>query len=138
MRKLIVSLISIFLVMASITVNATPSPSITWQSYSENAFNQAKKEHKLVLVFIQAEWCQWCKMMKTTYQDSDIISLVNDNFVPIKVNIDTEKEIVKKFQVVHLPTNVILDSNQTILSNMSGYFTAEQFLVKLDDVIHKR
>jgi thioredoxin-related protein len=135
MRKFTLFMGALFFFLLSSTVfSVAEASSIKWQNYSANVFTQASKEHKLVLLFAQVDWCHWCQLMKTTtYKDADIISLVNKQFIPVKVNIDVEKEVVKKYHLTALPTNIVLDANQNILSTMSGYYAPEQFLVKLED-----
>lgn len=114
---------------------AASASHITWQKYSSAAFDQAKKSHQLVLIFVAADWCPWCQKMKTTYADSDIVELVNQKFVPVMVNVDKEKDLIKKYRIVHLPGTLILDSNSNVIYSNEGYFTAEQLLAILNNAL---
>jgi uncharacterized protein YyaL (SSP411 family) len=47
----------------------------------------AKKQNKIILVDAYTDWCGWCKKMdRDTYTDSEIIKILNKDFVVIKFN----------------------------------------------------
>ena len=57
-----------------------------WYSW-EDGLKKAKKENKMILVDVYTTWCGWCtKMENDTYAKDNIQKLINDNFVPIKIN----------------------------------------------------
>ena len=49
-----------------------PDPkAIAWQPWSDSVFADAKREHKFVLLDLQAVWCHWCHVMdEKTYRRS--------------------------------------------------------------------
>ena len=60
---------------------------VHWQPWGRNAFDQAKKESKPVLVSIGYSSCHWCKQMsRENYEDSYIASIMNRHFICIKVD----------------------------------------------------
>ena len=119
----------------------TPSRShntIQWQAYSQDSFYKAKKEHRLILLFGFTDWCPWCKKMRaTTLQDSTVIKLINDHFVPIALNLDTDNDIASQYNMVGLPTTVILDSNNHIVQTYAGYITPEEFAKNLAQTVRQ-
>jgi uncharacterized protein YyaL (SSP411 family) len=51
----------------------------------------AKKQNKIILVDAYTDWCGWCKKMdRDTYTNSDIIKMLNKDFVIIKFNPELE------------------------------------------------
>lgn len=57
-----------------------------WYSW-EDGLNKAKKENKMILVDVYTNWCGWCTRMENdTYAKDNIQKLINENFVPIKIN----------------------------------------------------
>ncbi len=49
---------------------AQAAGTIPWQPWSDAAFAAARKEHKFVILDLQAIWCHWCHVMDdTTYSD---------------------------------------------------------------------
>lgn len=72
---------------------------IQWYTWSEEAFEKAKKENKPILVDVGAAWCHWCHVMdEETYKDPQVAKLVNENFIPIKVDRDEMPEVDRMLQ----------------------------------------
>ena len=62
---------------------------LRWLDWDTDAFAQAAREDKLVLLDIGATWCHWCHVMdRVTYEDPEVIELLNERFVSIRVDRD--------------------------------------------------
>ena len=76
------------------TATAMPAPSaptvhIQWQDWSSEVFRQARDSDRLILLDIGATWCHWCHVMdRVTYEDPEVISLLNEQFIPVRVDRD--------------------------------------------------
>ena len=47
-----------------------------------------------MLLDISAVWCHWCHVMdETSYSDPDVISLINDRFVALRVDNDQRPDV---------------------------------------------
>ena len=45
------------------------APAIGWEKWSDDLFERAKKENRLVILDLEAVWCHWCHVMEeTTYK----------------------------------------------------------------------
>ena len=81
---------------------------IFWQSWSTDAFAQARREHKFVLLDLQAVWCHWCHVMDgTTYRDPRVMSLLEDRFVTVKVDQDSRPDLASRYEEFGWPATVI-------------------------------
>ena len=79
-------------------LQASNSP-INWYPWSEEAFEKAKKEDKPVLVDVGAVWCHWCHVMdEETYSDPEVVKIINENFVAVKVDRDELPDIDRELQ----------------------------------------
>jgi uncharacterized protein len=77
---------------------AAESP-IRWQPWGESSFELARTLKRPVLIDIGAVWCHWCHVMdQTTYSDPEVIRLINDNYVPIKIDTDERPDIDNYYQ----------------------------------------
>jgi len=82
---------------------------IAWREWSTDAFDEATKSDKLVLLDLFAPWCHWCHVMdKTTYSDPDIIRTINEEFVPVRVDIDRRPDISERYNRGGFPTTAFL------------------------------
>src|SRR5947199_640838 len=72
---------------------------IQWHEWGEEAFEKAKRENKPILLDIGAVWCHWCHVMdRESYEDPEIASLINQNFIAIKVDRDERPDVDSRYQ----------------------------------------
>src|SRR6184192_4236059 len=73
---------------------------IHWHEWGEEAFEEARRENKPILLDIGAVWCHWCHVMdRESYDDPEIAQIVNERFVAIKVDRDERPDIDSRYQV---------------------------------------
>jgi uncharacterized protein len=73
---------------------------IRWHEWGAEAFEEAKRENKPILLDIGAVWCHWCHVMdRESYDDAEIAQIVNERFVAIKVDRDERPDIDSRYQV---------------------------------------
>ena len=67
---------------------------VDWHPWSEEAFEQALQEDKPVFLSIGYSTCHWCHVMAhESFEDPQIAKLINDAFVPIKVDREERPDI---------------------------------------------
>ena len=60
---------------------------VNWFPWGEEALKRAKDENKPILLSIGYSACHWCHVMeRESFEDESIARLMNENFVPIKVD----------------------------------------------------
>ena len=60
---------------------------VNWNPWGEEAFAEARRENKPVLLSIGYSACHWCHVMEhESFENEDIAALMNENFVNIKVD----------------------------------------------------
>lgn len=101
---------------------------IQWYSYSEGQ-QRSQVEKKKQLLFFDAEWCRYCvQMEQETFRNSAIIAFVNRNFIPIRVNLDTEQKIAQQYQVRGVPNVWFLGENGDRIGNLPGYVAPDEMM----------
>jgi uncharacterized protein len=72
---------------------------IQWQEWGTEAFAQAAREDKPVLLDIGAVWCHWCHVMdRESYEDDTLAPLINERFVAVKVDRDERPDVDSRYQ----------------------------------------
>lgn len=67
---------------------------VNWMPWGDEAFEQAKKENKLVLVSIGYSSCHWCHVMeRESFMDEEVAELMNENFICIKVDREERPDV---------------------------------------------
>jgi len=108
---------------------------VNWESYSDDVFERAKREKKLVLIDMEAVWCHWCHVMEEkTYSNSKVAQFVNSKFIAVKVDQDSRPDLSSKWEDWGWPATIILDGNGKELVKRQGYIRKENFLPLLKSI----
>ena len=60
-----------------------------------------------------------------------ILAYLNEHFIPVRVDFDLEKEIVRKYSVQGIPDLWFLDSQGKRMTRSTGFVPADTFLSML-------
>jgi len=102
----------------------TGAPNIHWQSDLKSAHKQAQAEGKPILVVFGAEWCGFCKKLeRQTLNTPEMSRYINENFIPVHLDLDKEKKIGSILEVEALPCTVVLSPDADLLGKINGYQT---------------
>ncbi len=72
---------------------------VDWYEYGDEAFKKAKELDKPILLDIGAIWCHWCHVMdEETYENPEVVQLINQFFIAVKVDRDERPDIDRKYQ----------------------------------------
>ncbi len=115
---------------------------ITWQPYSEQAIETARREGKGVIIDTYADWCIPCKELdQLTFTDPDVKKDA-ERFVTLKLDLtrsDSGSEAGRakdKFGIRGVPTIIFLDARGQELEDLrlEGFEKAEDFLARMKKI----
>ena len=67
---------------------------VDWYEWGEEALNKAKKENKPLIISIGYAACHWCHVMEhESFMDSTVAKIMNEKFVPIKIDREERPDI---------------------------------------------
>jgi uncharacterized protein YyaL (SSP411 family) len=90
---------------------------IDWYDWEISTFALAQAENKLILLDLTAVWCHWCHVMdETSYSDPEVIQLVNELYIPIRVDTDRRPDIQARYIMGGWPTTAFLTPQGDILA----------------------
>jgi thioredoxin-related protein len=107
---------------------------IQWRSYEEGLV-VSKAEKKKVFLHFYADWCVFCaKMAKETFQDSAVVSYLNNHFIPVRVDTDKDPATAMKYGVQGLPSTWFLTEMGEAIGTVPGFIPPEPLLAMLKEV----
>ncbi len=113
-------------------INCTAQHSPQWSHFEPGIFEKAKKENKLVLLHLRANWCHWCHVMEEkTYTDPELIKFLQTNFIACMEDHDERQDLTSLYSDYGWPATIIFDSNGNEVFKEAGYISLEEFLPTL-------
>ncbi len=107
---------------------------ISWRNWGEDAFQEAVQQDKPISLLITSSWCQWCHIMdETTLSELSIITIVNNDYIPIRVDSDMRPDINARYNQNGWPGVALLSSEGEILWD-GVYVPPKQMLYYLGHV----
>ena len=96
--------------MASQTVvGAEPSP--VWRSNFKAALLEAEQRRLPLLVHFYADWCMPCQRMeRDVFTSPKLKEFLGTHFVAVKLDSDHHQDIVRRYGVETLPSDLVIDS----------------------------
>ncbi len=139
---IIFALLIVVIVVASIFINKKGLEMLG--SEQTNKINENKEEESMnvikvndnnfeeevlksnipVLVDFYADWCGPCKMLSPTV---DEVAAENDDIKVVKVNVDESQEVAIKYQVMSIPTLVVIKNGNEVNRSV-GLIDKEEIL----------
>ncbi len=104
-----------------------------WLTYSDQAYEASLQSNKKIMLDFYADWCIPCKEYdKLTFTDQRIIDLSKefDNYkLDLTKTMSEETERIRnKFEIVGMPTIILIDSQGNEVERITGFLNAKNFL----------
>lgn len=132
MNSLIKKSIHFFLYLFVFTsVNAN-----TLVDFQDLEFSQIRNQGKKILISFSADWCAPCQVMnESIFNDQEIANLINENFIPIKADVDSEigNGWNELYNANKLPTTLFSQENGKEIERLDGVPNRTDFL----NLLHK-
>lgn len=109
---------------------------IAWKDWSESAFNRAKKENKPIILDLEAVWCHWCHVMDNqTYANPAVVKLINEHFIPLRVDQDSRPDLSNRYQDYGWPATIVFAPGGFEMVKRAGYIPTKEMIGLLSSVI---
>lgn len=107
-----------------------------WEPWSDSVFDRAKRENRLVILDLEADWCHWCHVMDDkTYKDPEVLKLLKNRFIMVRVDQDSRPDLSTRYEDYGWPATIIFDAQGKELVKKSGYVNPGDMLVLLNEVL---
>jgi len=125
-KKIVFSTFLLMSVLGAIELN--------WEHNFDNALATAKKEHKMVYLFIGADNCKHCdRFKKQTLSNQKLIERMKKEYVLLYMSRD-QHEIPDGFEKYGVPMHYFLNADGKIIAVIQGSRELEGWYDVLDEV----
>lgn len=117
----------------------TEKNSPEWEKYRTEAYETALNNHDKIVIDFYADWCIPCKEFDAlTFSDPEVIKALSQ-FSTFKVDMtktmsDETAVIREKFNIVGMPTVLVINSEGEEIHRITGFVDAEEFLKLISDI----
>jgi len=132
---LMIAILAVALVTGG-PVRATEGGAVQWRDFSDQVFDEAKRDNKFVVLYLKAVWCHWCHVMEgTTYRDPAVLDAMAKHYIPVRVDQDSRPDLSLRYEDYGWPATIIFGPDGTEIAKLRGYRQPEQFLAVLNDIV---
>lgn len=117
----------------------TEKSSPDWQKFDQEQYQSSLQNNKPIVVDFYADWCIPCKELDAmTFSDPDVIGKMKE-FDIYKVDMtktmsDRTEKIRNQFDIVGMPTIILINSEGEEVKRITGFVNAEEFLSYLNKI----
>jgi tetratricopeptide (TPR) repeat protein len=98
---------------------------VSWRSDYAQSLKESADSGKPLFVNVGTENCYWCKQLDLrTFKDHDLVKVINERFVPLKIDASRHAFLVQALRVQSYPTLVFAAPGGTILNMKEGFLEA--------------
>jgi uncharacterized protein YyaL (SSP411 family) len=109
---------------------------VEWRLDYNSARREASQKNRPILIDFGTETCTWCKRLDvTTFRDPAVASLLNEKFVPLKIDAERDAPLAAALHVRNYPTIVLALADGKIMEFQEGYLEGPQLAEKLRGVL---
>lgn len=111
---------------------------IQWETNPYAASQKAKAESKAVMLHFTADWCGPCQNLKRfVFSNPTVIRAINQNFVPVLVDIDKHKALAQELKVRTVPHDVFLTPDGEVITRRSSPVDGNNYLGMCNSVNYR-
>ena len=112
------------------------NPVVAWQPWSDAAFAQAAREHKFVLLDLEAVWCHWCHVMDAeTYHNPQVIARLNQRFITVRVDQDSRPDLASRYEDYGWPATIVFAADGSEIVKRRGFIPPDDMGAMLQAII---
>jgi len=109
---------------------------VRWRSDYNSARREAQDKDRPLILYFGTENCFWCKKLEaTTFRDPAIAALLNERYIPLKVDANRERMLAEALHIQSYPTLVLAAPDGKILGTLEGYLEAYRLQEHLQRVL---
>ncbi len=127
-------MLAAFLVIPSASASLVAVPSTPIPEPVATAIAEAREAGKLVFLDFYAEWCGPCKVLEAKVIPDPGVQQALERFIFLRVDIDEHPAAGERFDVVGMPTLIVLNTKGEELFRQVGLIDPRDLAEHLDEI----
>ncbi len=121
---------------ATAPLDAAEAPTLPrWSTNVDEAIAEAKRLKRPLLMHFYADWCGPChRMEREVLNTSPVMRQLGRGFVAVKVNSDRHPELIERFDIRTLPSDVVIDPAGRVIAQSDGFQNVQMYQARLASV----
>ena len=108
---------------------------VQWLTDWRQARDLAQQQHRLVLFHFWSESCAPClKLERNVFNRPEVARAFHSGYIPVKINVDQDKQLAAHYKVSSWPTDVIVDHNGRVVHKEVSPQDYNKYIALLDGV----
>jgi thioredoxin-like negative regulator of GroEL len=116
------------LIAAAVLFPAAASAQVSWETNFDRASDAARKANRPLLLEFWSATCEPCKVLDQNVFPDERIGTAIQKLHPVRVDVDKQPEVARKYSVNGTPTLMVTDSYGTELFRYTGLLDADRML----------
>jgi thioredoxin-related protein len=115
--------------------SALAADEVHWRYDYTAARRESAQTARPMFLDFSTEWCMPCKRLEqTTFRDPAVVKLLNEQFIPVKLDGSKEKILLDLLHVQVFPTLILAGPDGRIVRSIEGYVEAGRLLEQLQEI----
>lgn len=105
---------------------------IGWQTSYAQAYEQAVKTQRPLVIKFTAPGCAQCEKLQTeTMVDETVVKLIEERYVALELDTERNAELIEKFRVQSFPATLVVNPDLQIVKRIEGFQSASAMAYEL-------
>lgn len=114
-------------------IATNPTTSIHWFENRENAFAEARRLRRPILIDVYQDNCGGCdKLEDVTFADDNVATAISQRFVALRLDLFADREFTRQHQIFWTPTILIADHSGKVRYTNVNFVPPSEMLDVLD------
>ena len=127
-RMLLIALVAVLFIES----NSAFAQDVKWRNDYSAARKEATETGRPLLLDFGTDACFWCKKLDaTTFRDPKVVKLLNEQFIPVKLDGTKHPRMVETLKIDGFPTLILALPDGKVIGRHAGYADVAQFTALL-------
>lgn len=107
----------------------TDEKDLKWYTEHDEAIKEASRTGKNVFMVFSASWCPACQKLESeTLQNTEVQRRLAEDFIAVKIDVDTSPALSSRYRIYGVPTVIILDPSGNEIGRREGYMSPDELI----------